>query len=73
MPIFAYMSGICGVFQVRKRDKRFPSDEVVIVTHEQPACLAHSDYSVAGAMLQLEASFPGQEKHFKDKEFDMIK
>jgi hypothetical protein len=59
--------------KVRKRDERFPSDELAIVTHEQPACLAHSDYSVDGAMLQLSASFPGQEEHFKDKEFDIIK
>ncbi|KAI1408049.1 putative CmcJ-like methyltransferase [Hypoxylon sp. FL1857] len=57
---------------VRKRDPRFPSNELAIITHEQPACLTHSDYSVHGALLQLESSFPGQEKYFENREFDMI-
>ncbi|KAL8861045.1 MAG: hypothetical protein Q9178_002558 [Gyalolechia marmorata] len=70
-PEYSRFEGI--EFVVRKRDDRFPSDEVAIVTHEQPACLAHSDYSNAGALLQLSASFPGQEEHFKDKEYDIIK
>ncbi|KAL8899811.1 MAG: hypothetical protein Q9207_006010 [Kuettlingeria erythrocarpa] len=70
--------GFCTInaktsLSVRKRDDRFPSDEVAIVTHEQPACLAHSDYSNAGALLQLSASFPGQEEHFQDKEYDIVK
>lgn len=60
-------------FVVRKRDERFPYDGVAIVDYEQPACVAHSDYSVGGALLQLKASFPGQESYFEDKEFDMIK
>ncbi|KAI1737182.1 hypothetical protein F4680DRAFT_468382 [Xylaria scruposa] len=60
-------------FVVRKRDERFPSDQLAVVTHEQPATLAHSDYSIHGAMLQLEASFPGQVNYFEGKEFDMIK
>jgi len=54
---------------VRKRDERFPSEEQAIVSHEQPACLEHSDYSVDGAMLQLKASFPGQEEFYKTAEF----
>ncbi|OTA87933.1 hypothetical protein M434DRAFT_130615 [Hypoxylon sp. CO27-5] len=58
--------------QVRKRDARFPSNELAIITHEQPACLAHSDYSIRGAILQLKNSFPGQEEYFENKEFDMI-
>lgn len=61
------------VTQVRKRDERFPSENVVVVTHEQPAVLAHSDYSVDGAIMQLQASFPGQEAYFKSREYDMIK
>lgn len=60
-------------FVVRKRDERFPCDGTAIVDYEQPACVAHSDYSVGGALLQLAASFPGQESYFEDKEFDMIK
>jgi len=59
-------------FVVRKRDERFPSDDLAVVTHEQPACLAHSDYSVDGALLQLRASFPGQEEYFQDEEYDII-
>jgi hypothetical protein len=33
--------------------------------------VAHSDYSAGGALLKLEASFPGQGSYFEDKEFDM--
>lgn len=59
--------------QVRQRDERFPSDAVAVVEHEQPACLAHSDFSVHGAILQLKASFPGQEEYFQDRNFDILK
>ena len=59
--------------QVRQRDERFPSDAVGVVEHEQPACLAHSDFSAHGAILQLKASFPGQEEYFEDKNFDILK
>lgn len=59
--------------KVRKRDERFPSEQLAVVSHEQPACLAHSDYSVAGATMQLKASFPEQEGFFEGKEFDLIK
>ena len=59
--------------QVRQRDERFPSDAVAVVEHEQPACLAHSDFSAHGAILQLKASFPGQEEYFEDKNFDILK
>lgn len=60
-------------FVVRRRDERFPSSQVAIVEYEQPACLAHSDFSAHGAMLQLAASFPGQQPYFEAAEFDMIK
>ncbi|KAM0335641.1 hypothetical protein ACHAQA_000690 [Verticillium albo-atrum] len=60
-------------FVVRKRDKRFPADGVAIVEYEQPACLAHSDYSVNGALLQLSSCFPGQERHFEHRDYDMLK
>ena len=59
--------------QVRQRDERFPSDAVAVVEHEQPACLAHSDFSLHGAILQLKASFPGQEAYFQDRNFDILK
>jgi hypothetical protein len=59
--------------QVRKRDERFPSDIKVIVSHEQPASLAHSDYSVQGAKLALRDAFPGQEKYYENRDYDMIK
>ncbi len=45
----------------------------MLADYEQPARLAHSDYTPLGALLQLKSSFPGQEKYFEDKEFDMIK
>lgn len=59
-------------FVVRKRDERFPSNTPAIVSHQQPACLPHSDYTVHGAMLALEDAFPGQGEYFAGKEFDMI-
>lgn len=61
------------MYQVRKRHEKFPSSEKALVSHEQPACIPHSDYSIQGAILQLKSIFPGQEKHFENKEFDMIK
>ncbi|KAK3364342.1 putative CmcJ-like methyltransferase [Lasiosphaeria hispida] len=56
-----------------KRDERFPTttDEPITVIHEQPARLAHSDYSAPGAILQLKSSFPGQERYFEGRDFDM--
>lgn len=44
-----------------------------MITHEQPARITHSDFSINGAMLQLRDTFPDQEKYFEDKEYDMIK
>ncbi|KAK4643020.1 hypothetical protein QC761_402305 [Podospora bellae-mahoneyi] len=59
--------------QVRKRDPAFPSPGAVsIVSHEQPAGVPHSDFSVGGLPLQIELSFPGQWENLKDKEFDVI-
>jgi len=45
----------------------------MLASYEQPARLAHSDYTPLGALLQLRSSFPGQENHFENEEFDMIK
>jgi len=47
-------------FLDRKCDERFTCDGVATVDYEQPACVAHTDFSVGGALLKLEASFPGQ-------------
>ena len=59
--------------QVRRRHPYYPSERVEVVKYEQPAALAHSDYTPGGAIEQLKGSFPGQEAYFLDKEFDMIK
>lgn len=59
-------------FVVRKRDERFPSAIKAIVSHEQPASLAHSDYSVQGSKLALRDAFPGQEKYFEGRDYDII-
>ncbi len=59
--------------QIRKRDERFPLNESEVVEYEQPAMPTNSDYSVEGAMRQVNTLFPGQEDFFKDKEFDIIK
>lgn len=58
---------------MRKRDDRFPSDQYGVVSHQQPTALAHADYTLDGALMQLAYTFPGQEEYFKDKEWDMIK
>lgn len=44
-----------------------------MVRYEQPAAIAHSDYTPRGAIEQLKGSFPGQEASFQDHEYDMIK
>jgi hypothetical protein len=61
---------------VRKRDARFPvaeESEPFFVTHEQPAPIPHSDFSLRGKDVQLEMAFPGQTIHFKDRDYDLIK
>jgi hypothetical protein len=42
------------------------------VTHEQPAPIPHSDFSLRGKDVQLEMAFPGQTIHFKDRDYDLI-
>lgn len=59
-------------FVVRRRHPHYPSERVETVKYEQPAAVAHSDYTPRGAIEQLKGSFPGQEAHFLDKEYDMI-
>ena len=59
--------------QVRKRSPGFPVAEGMKVEFEQPAALPHTDFSVHGAFQRMEEAFPGQEQHYKDKDFDMLK
>ena len=59
--------------QVRQRHPRFPSETTDIIKFEQPAAVVHADYTPEGAIQQLHGSFPGQEAHFLEKDFDMIK
>lgn len=58
---------------MRNRDPRYPCKEEAIVTHEQPAGIPHADFSVDGAVMQLDYAFPGQIDYFKDKEYDLLK
>ncbi|KAH0556663.1 hypothetical protein GP486_005535 [Trichoglossum hirsutum] len=59
---------------LRKRGPEFPAisrgyrDEF-----EQPASMAHSDYSQGGGFLTLQYCFPGQDDYWKDRDFDMLK
>ncbi|RYC56770.1 hypothetical protein CHU98_g9434 [Xylaria longipes] len=59
-------------FVVRRRHPDYPSEKVQLVNYQQPATVAHSDFTPEGAIEQLKGSFPGQEAHFLDKEYDMI-
>ncbi|CZT15620.1 uncharacterized protein RCC_01465 [Ramularia collo-cygni] len=59
-------------FVIRKRHEQFPSDRFAKIEHQQPAMLAHSDYSLGGTAMQLEATFPGQEQYFSSREYDLI-
>ncbi|KAI1359611.1 putative CmcJ-like methyltransferase [Xylaria arbuscula] len=59
-------------FVVRRRHPNYPSEKEETVKYEQPATVAHSDYTPEGAIQQLKGSFPGQEAYFLDKEYDMI-
>ncbi|KAJ8109764.1 hypothetical protein ONZ43_g6046 [Nemania bipapillata] len=64
----------CIDLTVRKRDSTFPwNGEVRLLKHEQPAAVAHADYSLTGALMELAAVFPGQEKYFEGKQFDVLK
>ncbi|RMJ08400.1 hypothetical protein CDV36_011981 [Fusarium kuroshium] len=58
---------------VRKRDPRYPAPgNSIEVSHEQPAGIPHTDFSVNGLPLQTELSFPGQWIHLKDMDFDIL-
>jgi len=59
--------------QIRRRSPKYPAQIGNDAVFEQPAALPHSDFSTRGAFLHLSEAFPGQEEHFKDKEFDLIK
>ncbi|KAI4287470.1 MAG: hypothetical protein L6R35_003276, partial [Caloplaca aegaea] len=57
---------------IRKRSPDYPAKIDNDAVFEQPAALPHSDFSTRGAFLHLSEAFPGQEKHFADKDYDLI-
>ncbi|KAJ6010020.1 hypothetical protein N7522_005036 [Penicillium canescens] len=58
---------------IRSRDTDFPKNERVYVeTHEQPATKPHADVSQRGSLKELMHVFPGQEKYWKGKDYDII-
>lgn len=59
--------------QVRKRDASFPEKPGEVTNHAQPAALPHSDFSGRGSFLAMSQFFPGQERFFEHRDFDMIK
>ena len=59
--------------QVRIRDAAFPGRPGEVVGTAQPAALPHSDFSRHGGFLAMEQFFPGQEKYYKDRDFDLLK
>ncbi|KAF4551562.1 Aspirochlorine biosynthesis protein N-like protein 4 [Elsinoe fawcettii] len=59
-------------FVVRRRDARFPTEDTIDVTHQQPAGLMHTDYSIEGALMQLHYTFPGNEDALKGRDYDML-
>lgn len=60
-------------YQVRKRAPGFPEAVGQRVDFEQPAAMPHTDFSVDGAFMRMQEAFPGQEDHYKNKSFDLIK
>ncbi|KIN05431.1 hypothetical protein OIDMADRAFT_51242 [Oidiodendron maius Zn] len=47
-------------------------DEIKLTKHEQPSPVAHTDYSLAGALMELPFVYPGQQKYFEDRKFDIL-
>jgi hypothetical protein len=45
----------------------------MVVDAAQPAALPHSDFSYHGAFLAMKDFFPGQERYYKDRDFDLLK
>jgi hypothetical protein len=44
-----------------------------VETHEQPATKPHADVSPRGSLKELMHVFPGQEKYWEGKDYDIIK
>ncbi|MCJ1385772.1 hypothetical protein MMC17_008896 [Xylographa soralifera] len=63
----------CMDLITRKRDPAFPNNVGAVVTHEQPAGIPHTDFSVTGAFSQMEGAFPGQKMYYENKSFDLLK
>ena len=59
--------------QVRKRDPDFPANIRIYTKVEQPARRPHSDCSPRGAYMNLDRAFPGQQKCWEGKDFDVLK
>lgn len=59
--------------QVRKRARGFPDHVGLAVEFEQPAALPHTDFSVAGAEMYLDAVFPSSSEEFKKGCYEQIK
>lgn len=58
---------------MRKRAPGFPHEIGAEVDYEQPAAMPHTDFSVEGAFMRMREAFPGQERHYENKDFDLIK
>ncbi|KAI1740721.1 hypothetical protein F4680DRAFT_447578 [Xylaria scruposa] len=57
---------------VRVRDTSFPEKPGKVTKNAQPAALPHSDFSKHGGHLAMKQFFPGQEKYFENRDFDLI-
>ncbi|KUJ17108.1 uncharacterized protein LY89DRAFT_646248 [Mollisia scopiformis] len=62
----------CMDLQVRRRHPDFPNSVGKRVEFDQPAGLPHCDFSPGGAVIQMSEAFPGQDKHWKGKDFDLL-
>lgn len=60
-------------FKVRRRDAKFPAEVNAKVQDAQPAALPHADFTVHGAFLRMQECFPGQEKYYIEKDYDILK
>ncbi|GAW14059.1 hypothetical protein ANO14919_034510 [Xylariales sp. No.14919] len=62
----------CYDCTVRKRDPDFPANIRMYTKVEQPARRPHSDCSPRGAHMNLDRAFPGQQRFWEGKDFDIL-
>jgi len=62
----------CFDCTVRKRDPDFPKNIRMYTNVEQPARRPHSDCSPRGAYMNLDRAFPGQQRFWEGKDFDIL-